>query len=149
MTSPTGIDTAAPVISRHEIEIDAPIAVVWGLHTDVPAWPSWNPDIADVAAPRPLVPGAAFEWQTAGLSIRSTVYALTEPTRILWGGDASGITGIHEWRFAETARGVRVKTEESWSGAPVDADAAALQAGLDRSLVSWLSHLKAAAEAKA
>jgi hypothetical protein len=147
VTDISGIDTDAPVIARHEIEIAAPLEVVWVLQTDVVGWPSWNPDITDVASAHPLAPGVTFGWHTAGLAIRSTVYALTERSRILWGGTASGIVGIHEWRFAATANGVRVETEESWSGAPVEAAVAALQDGLDRSLVAWLRHLKTAAEA--
>lgn len=147
MTTITGIDPTAPAVARHEIDVRAPLAVVWALHTDVPAWPTWNPEITDVVLEQPLAPGASFRWQTAGLTIRSTIYALEERTRILWGGPAAGIDGIHEWRFAETAGGVLVTTEESWSGEPVAADPAAMQAGLDRSLVAWLSHLKTAAEA--
>lgn len=149
MNTSTGIDVAAPVVARHEIEIDAPLDVVWGLHVDVAAWPTWNPDITDAILERPFAAGASFRWGTAGLAIRSTVYALAERSLTLWGGPAAGITGIHRWTFAETAAGVKVGTEESWSGDPVEADVAALQTGLDRSLVAWLRHLKVAAEAKA
>ena len=149
MSAVTGIDESAPVITRHEIEIEAPLDVVWALHVDLPSWPSWNPDITSVKLEQPFAPGATFEWQTAGLTIRSTVSAVTMHARTLWGGDVAGIHGIHEWTFTETANGVRVATEESWSGEPVAANVAAMQTGLDQSLVSWLGHLKAAAEAKA
>ena len=40
-------------------------------------------------------------------------------------------------------------TNESFAGEPVEADAAGMQSLLDASLVSWLGHLKAAAEAAA
>ena len=149
MSAVTAIDTSAPVIARHEIAIEAPLDVVWDLHVDVPGWPRWNPDISGVSLEEPFAPGATFEWQTAGLTIRSTVYDVTSGVRTLWGGDVAGIHGIHEWTFTETANGVRVATEESWSGEPVEANVAAMQSGLDQSLVSWLGHLKAAAEAKA
>jgi polyketide cyclase/dehydrase/lipid transport protein len=149
MTSITSIDTTAPVIARHEIEIHAPLEVVWRLHVNVPAWPTWNPDITDVTLEQSFAPGASFRWHTAGLAIRSTIYAITEHARTLWGGAVEGIIGIHEWTFTETTEGVRVATEESWSGAPVEAAVAALQDGLDRSLIAWLGHLKAAAEARA
>jgi len=45
--------------------------------------------------------------------------------------------------------GVRVATAESWSGEAVEADIAGLQAALDQSILSWLQHMKATAEAKA
>jgi hypothetical protein len=147
MATITDIDASAPVVARHEIAIRAPLAVVWGLHVDVAAWPTWNPGITEVRVEQPFVPGASFRWNTAGLTIRSTIYDVVEHARTLWGGSVAGIMGIHEWRFAETADGVRVATVESWSGEPVEADTAALQAALDQSLVAWLKHLKDAAEA--
>lgn len=104
-------------------------------------WPTWNPDISDVTEERPFAPGASFRWHTAGLAIQSTVYAVTERAMTLWGGTASGITGFHQWTFTETADGVLVRTEESWSGEPVQADVAGLQTGLDASLATWLGHL--------
>lgn len=146
-SEPTGIDLGAPLIARHQIVVDAPLDVVWGLHIDVANWPTWNPDITDVTVERPIAPGASFRWSTAGLAIRSTVYALTDRVRILWGGTTSGIVGIHSWAFADTADGVLVRTEESWSGEPVEAELARAEAGLNASLVSWLGHLKTAAEA--
>ena len=148
MSNVTGIDLTAPVIARHEIDIHAPLDLVWSLHVDVSAWPAWNPDITGVTVEQPLAPGVSFRWHTAGLSILSTVHALAERERILWGGTVAGITGLHEWTFTETTEGVRVATEESWSGEPVTANVADMQTGLDQSLVSWLSHLKSAAEAR-
>jgi polyketide cyclase/dehydrase/lipid transport protein len=148
-TPVTSIDEAAPVIARHEIEIQAPLDIVWGLHVNVPGWPTWNTDITEATLEQPFAPGASFLWQTAGLSIRSTIYEVTERARTLWGGTASGITGIHEWTFDETSGGTRVRTDESWSGKPVEANVAMAQAGLDQSLVSWLNHMKTAAEARA
>ena len=148
-TPVTSIDESAPVIARHEIEINAPLDRVWGLHVNVAAWPTWNPDITVATLEQPFAPGASFLWHTAGLSIESTIYSVTERSRTLWGGRVSGITGIHEWTFDETADGVRVRTNESWSGAPVEANLAMAQAGLDQSLVSWLNHMKTAAEARA
>jgi hypothetical protein len=65
----------------------------------------------------------------------------------LWGGTGDGITGVHEWVFTAIPGGTRVETAESFAGAPVEADVAGMQKVLDASLVSWLNHLKIAAEA--
>jgi hypothetical protein len=48
--------------------------------------------------------------------------------------------------LSETPDGVRVTTNESFAGQPVEADATNMQSLLDASLVSWLDHLKKAAE---
>jgi hypothetical protein len=75
-----------------------------------------------------------FDWASHGLSVTSTVYDLAEGARVLWGGTATGITGVHEWLFSQTPAGVRVTTNESLAGEPVTADAAGLQSLLDAAL---------------
>ena len=146
MVTPTDVDRDAPVVAALAIDIDASRDRVWRLHTNVNAWPTWQPDIADATAEEPLRPGASFEWSTYGMDITSTVYALDEGVRILLGGTANGITGVHEWTFADSPSGVHVTTTESSAGEPVAADVDNMQALLDQSLQSWLQHLKDAAE---
>jgi uncharacterized protein YndB with AHSA1/START domain len=84
------IDSAAPVITRDEILIHAPIETIWGIQTDVAAWPSWQPDVDGVEAEGPLAVGSVFRWQTAGLDITSTVEEVDPPHRIVWGGLRAG-----------------------------------------------------------
>jgi uncharacterized protein YndB with AHSA1/START domain len=148
MTTPTDIDRSAPVVSHHENDIDAPLETVWRLHTDVSAWPSWQTDITEARLDGPFEPGASFDWTSYDFPVTSTIYQVDDRARILWGGTSSGITGVHEWRFSERPGGVHVETNESFAGAPVEADAETLQAQLDASLVAWLGHLKRAAEAE-
>jgi hypothetical protein len=77
------------------------------------------------------------------------IYEVADRSRVLWGGTADGITGVHEWLFDETPDGVHVTTNESFAGDPVAADSATMQSMLDGSLTSWLEHLKSAAESRA
>lgn len=149
MGIPTDVDGSAPVLAHHEIDINAPLEVVWALHTDVNAWPTWQGDITAARLDGPgFAPGSSFEWTSFGVRVASAIYAVVPATRILWGGTADGITGIHEWLFSETFDATRVVTNGSFAGAPVDADAAGMQSALDGSLISWLGHLKATAEAR-
>jgi hypothetical protein len=83
-----------------------------------------------------------------GFTVISTIYAVADRARVLWGGTAGGITGVHEWVFTQTPTGAHVATNESFAGEPVEADTTGMQAALDSSLTAWLAHLKAAAEAK-
>lgn len=142
----TEIDVNAPVVVRRDVVIDAPQPRVWQLLADVSSWPAWQPDITAAAADHPLRTDSTFRWSTAGLDIESTVYSLQAPHRVLWGGTAHGITGIHLWTFDAIGSSVQVHTEESWSGHPVLADVDGMRAALDESLAAWLSHLKRAAE---
>lgn len=93
-----------------------------------------------------FAPGAAFTWETYNLTIVSTVYQVKPQRHTLWGGPSDGITGIHAWTFTPVEGGVRVDTEESWSGDPISADVTGMQAALDSSLTTWLDQLGAAAE---
>ncbi|MCF4122594.1 SRPBCC family protein [Antribacter sp. KLBMP9083] len=147
--APTGIDDAATVVVRREIRIAAPIEQVWRLHTDVDAWPTWQTDVDTAHTDGPLQPGATFRWSTHGLDVTSTVYALDAPHRILWGGPAMGITGIHEWTFTADGDATVVRTAESWEGDPVRADTDNLRAALDASLGNWLELLRQTAETRA
>ncbi|MGW5266383.1 MFS transporter [Microbispora sp. NPDC004025] len=140
------IDETAPVIVRLSTTIDAPIERVWALHTGIDAWPSWNGDIDTATLSGPVEPGSSFEWTTHGLDITSTVFEVVPGERIVWGGPASGIDGVHVWTFTADGDRVTVRTEESWAGAPVEAAAEQLGQALHASLQSWLAALKTRAE---
>ena len=147
MSVPTGIDSDAPVIARHQIDINAPLDTVWRLQADVNGWPAWQTDITAARLDGPFEPGSSFTWTTNGyFTVTSTIYAVAERTRTLWGGPAQGVMGIHEWVYTQTPTGTHVATQESFSGQPVEADPTGLQSTLDKSLTAWLGHLKATAE---
>jgi hypothetical protein len=149
MTTPTDIDRSAPVIARHEIDIDAPLDTVWRLQTDVNRWPAWQSDITAAHLDGPFEAGNSFTWTSYGFTVTSTIYAVAERARTLWGGAANGIMGTHEWVYSQTPTGVHVATHESFSGEPVAADATGMQSALDKSLTDWLRHLKIIAESQA
>ncbi|MED7948795.1 SRPBCC family protein [Streptomyces sp. BE303] len=145
------IDEKAPVITRTDILIHAPLHTVWRIQTDVENWPTWQPNVARMAKDTPgrLRPGSVFRWSTEGLDITSTVKQVEPGRRLVWGGPAQGITAVHVWTFTPTCDGVLVHTEESWTGKPVLANKAVLQAALDTSLHNWVTNLKHEAEAQA
>ena len=59
------IDTGAPVVSRTEIEIAAPAAVVWEVLTAFDRWPIWNPEVKAMSVREPVVVGTTFRWRQA------------------------------------------------------------------------------------
>ena len=143
------IDENAPVITRDEILIDAPLDTIWGLQTDISSWSQWQPDIDASTIEGPLEVGTVFRWQTYGLSIESTIQEIDAPRRIVWSGLAHGITAIHVWTMTPSEDRVLVHTEESWDGDPVRAEPEQMQQALDDSLRAWLQSLKHKAEAQA
>ncbi|MGW5369095.1 SRPBCC family protein [Streptomyces sp. NPDC004009] len=144
------IDAGAPVITRDDIVVHAPLQTIWKIQTDVENWPTWQPNVDVVVKDTPgrLRPGSVFRWTTEGLNITSTVKQVDHGKRLVWGGPAQGITAIHVWTFTPTADGVLVHTEESWTGDPVTANQATLQTALDNSLHNWVNNLKHQAESQ-
>lgn len=149
MDTPADVDRSAPVLAHHEVEIRAPLGTVWQLHIDVNGWTSWQEAITEAHIDGRFEPGNSFDWSSYGFAVTSEIYEVSERRRTLWGGTAGGITGVHEWLFAETDGGVRVTTNESFAGDPVSADVAGTQGQLDASLVAWLDYLRSAAASTA
>jgi hypothetical protein len=52
------------------------------------------------------------------------------------------------WTYRKVKGGVRVHTEETWTGAQVEADVPTATQALGDGLEAWLRDLKAAAEAR-
>ena len=127
MAIPTGIDGNAPVIARHQIDINAPLETVWRLQTGVNDRPAWQTDITAARLDGPFEPGSSFTWTSYGFTVTSTIYAVADRARTLWGGAACGIMGTHEWIYTQTPKGVHVARYESFSGQPVQADITGMQ----------------------
>jgi hypothetical protein len=134
--TPASVDRNAPVLAHHEIDISAPVSRVWALHQDVNAWPAWQSDITAAQLNGAFAPGGSFTWTSFGFTVTSTVYAVHDQSRVLWGGTGDGITGVHEWVFTATPAGAHVETTESFAGAPVEADVAGMQRVLDAAIAS-------------
>ncbi|WP_329180723.1 SRPBCC family protein [Streptomyces decoyicus] len=160
-----GVDPDALVRHRTETVINAPLRTVWKLQTDVERWPSWQTPVESVERldHGPLRKGSAFRWTTpippnpstpaTSLEITSTVQQIKHNSCIRWTGPAIGeglrIDGVHVWNFTEVKGGVRVSTEETHTGAQVEADVPTATKILRGGLEAWLRELKSAAEARA
>jgi hypothetical protein len=140
------IDATAPVITRDEILVNAPLAAVWKTQTDIASWPRWRPEVPTAPFKGELTVGSVFHWEEGGLQIASTVREINPGHRLVWDGTAHGIYAIHDWQFSLTADGTLVQTQESWSGGPVREQAANLKPLLDRAIRTWLTNLKRVAE---
>lgn len=160
-----GVDPDALVRHRTEIVINAPLRTVWKLQTDVERWPSWQAVVETVERldDGPFRKGSAFRWTTpippnpstpaTSLDITSTVQQIKRNSCIRWTGPATGeglrIEGVHVWNFIKVKGGVRVSTEETHTGAQVEADVPTATKLLREGLEAWLRDLKSAAEARA
>lgn len=161
-----GIDPAAQLHHRTETFVKAPVNTVWKVQTGVAGWPDWQAAVTSAKRldPGPLHPGSRFRWTTPApatpsspattLVITSTVQQVQPERCIRWTGPAIGDglridRGVHVWTFTPARGGVVVRTEESWTGAQIEADPATAIQYLAPGLDLWLADLKTAAEARA
>ncbi|WP_439661234.1 SRPBCC family protein [Lentzea sp. HUAS TT2] len=160
-----GINTAAQLHHRTETRINAPLSTVWKVQTEVEGWPAWQKAVTTAKRldQGELKAGSRFEWTTPApatpstpattLNITSTVLGVRAGECVRWSGPAVGQglgidEGVHVWTFTEVDGGVLVRTEESWTGAQLEADPATAIKVLAPGLDFWLADLKAAAEAR-
>nr|WP_042197715.1 SRPBCC family protein [Kibdelosporangium sp. MJ126-NF4]CEL23131.1 putative polyketide cyclase /reductase [Kibdelosporangium sp. MJ126-NF4]CTQ90269.1 putative polyketide cyclase /reductase [Kibdelosporangium sp. MJ126-NF4] len=160
-----GINPTAQLHHRTETLIKAPMSTVWRLHTAVEGWPSWQKPVTSMKRldPGPLRKGSRFRWTTPApptpttpettLVITSTVQQAQQNKCIRWTGPAIGNglridEGVHVWTFTKVRDGVLVRTEESWTGAQIEADPATAIKYLAPGLDAWLADLKKVAEAR-
>ncbi|MFI6701010.1 SRPBCC family protein [Streptomyces sp. NPDC050509] len=160
-----GVDSKALVRSRIEAVIHAPLSTIWKLQTDVKRWPTWQTPVETVERldHGPFRKGSAFRWTAplppnpattaTSLEVTSTVQQIKRNSCIRWTGPAIAeglhIDGVHVWNFTKVKGGVLVRTEETHTGAQVEADVPTATKILHDGLEAWLSELKATAEARA
>lgn len=160
-----GVDDGALIRYESGTFIRASLRTVWKLQTDVERWPAWQPPVtsAERLDAGRLREGSRFRWTIPApatpstpattLAITSTVRALRPHDCLVWSGPAIGEglridRGVHLWTFREVAGGVRVHTEETWTGSQVEADVPTATAALGAGLEAWLRDLKTTAEAR-
>ncbi|MFB7496168.1 SRPBCC family protein [Streptomyces sp. NPDC056161] len=159
-----GVDPDARIRYRSSVVINAPLRTIWKVQTDVRRWPSWQAPVLTMErlGPGPLRPGAQFRWTTPApatpttpettLTITSTVRQIKQGSCIRWTGPAIGDglridEGVHVWTFTKVKGGVRVDTEETWTGDQVETDVPTATGALGQGLELWLRDLKTTAEA--
>ena len=124
--------------SMHSLEVTAPLETVWALIIDVTDWPNWQTDVVSATIDGDFEPGTSFSWSSGGLDVASTIEAVEPFRTIRWSGPANGIWGEHSWTLLPQGDHVRISTEETWAGPPVDADPERARQLLDDSLQRWL-----------
>jgi uncharacterized protein YndB with AHSA1/START domain len=140
------VNEEAPVVSRADDEIAAPIEEVWRILTAVEEWPTWNPDVKSVSIAGPVVPGETFRWKAGPASITSTVTHVVPPRLIAWTGTTLGIRANHIWHLEQCGGRTNVRTEESYEGLVARVLRRSLQKTLDTALRNGVRHLRVEAE---
>lgn len=140
------IDEHAPVVGRHEIEIEGAPDVAWNVLTAIDRWPSWNPAVKSVTFGGAVAEGSQFRWKAGPATITSTIVDVEKPRRIVWTGKSFGLKAIHVHTFEARDGKTLARTEESFDGLVARLFRGRLQKTMDGALQDELRHLKAEAE---
>lgn len=139
------IDENAPIQTRSDIYINAPITRVWEQLIDLPAWPTIDPSFRKVRLESSMAVDASFSFVLNNFPIRAQI-AVFEPGRqLVWTGVSLWFKAIDQHRLEPGPDGgTRYTIAESLAGvlAPLFINSAQLKAQHDR----WQAAFKRAVE---
>jgi len=143
------INKNAPVQSGNQIEIQAPVDVIWNVLTDIQNWPKWQKAVTETVVEGKIEEGTTFRWKAGGLSFKSRIHTSKPRTAFGWTGTTIGASAIHNWTFTEKdQRTTIVVVEESLEGLLPKLFRKNFQKNLDHGVLKNLKELKEAAEKK-
>jgi hypothetical protein len=141
-----GINEAAPIVGRSELEIAAAPQIVWRVLTEFEGWPAWNDDVKSISIQGGVAAGSVFRWKAGPGTITSTIQRVEPPRLIAWTGRTLGIKAIHFFWLEPRNGNTIVRTAESYDGVMARALRGPIQKALDNGLVNGLRYLKAEVE---
>ena len=142
------INENASVKSKNQIEIDAPLATVWDVLTDINNWANWQKAVLETIVDGEIKEGTRFNWKAGGLSFKSRIHTVNSMSMFGWTGTTFGASAIHNWTFKEKDNKTIVKVEESLQGVFPRLFRGYFQKNLDAGVRTNLEELKTASESK-
>ena len=142
------INENASVKSKNQIEIDAPLATVWDVLTDINNWANWQKAVSETIVDGEIKEGTRFNWKAGGLSFKSRIHTVNSMSMFGWTGTTFVASAIHNWTFKEKDNKTIVKVEESLQGVFPRLFRGYFQKNLDAGVRTNLEELKTASESK-
>jgi uncharacterized membrane protein len=142
------INNNAPVKSRNQIEIEAPIDTVWKILTDIKNWTKWQKAVSETIVLGQIEEGTKFNWKAGGLSFESKIHTAKLNSKFGWTGSTIGASAIHNWTFEEKDYKTIVIVEESLQGVFPKLFRSYFQKNLDSGVLTNLNELKREAESR-
>lgn len=136
----------APVHATATVGVATSPDRVWELLAEAATWPSWYPDIREVAASRPLELGDTFTFKTGPVAVEATVDASQPGELLSFTGRSRGATALYAFRLEAADGSTVVHAEQSMSGPAARTMRPMLQKIAETSLPAWLEALRVRAE---
>ena len=110
------------MLIREEIEISAPISIVWAVFSEVEQWDDWNTacQSCHLISGEEMAAGACFSFVvrpfTLPIKVNSQIIKCEPGQEVVWKGERLGIHAVHSWIFRETDDRVTLISHEEFSG---------------------------------
>jgi hypothetical protein len=105
-----------------EIEISAPISIVWAVFSKVEEWDDWNSacQSCHLISGEEMAAGACFSFVvrpfTLPIKVNSQIIKCEPGQEVVWKGERLGIHAVHTWKFREVDGAVILNSHEEYSG---------------------------------
>jgi uncharacterized membrane protein len=141
------INENAPVKSKNQMEIHAPVDTVWYILTDIKNWTKWQTAVTETIVDEKMEEGIEFKWKAGGLSFKSKIHTSKPYTAFGWTGTTIGAAAIHNWSFIKKDNNTTIViVEESLQGIFPKLFKKYFQNNLDKGVLTNLIELKEASE---
>jgi hypothetical protein len=110
------------MLVREEIEILAPMSVVWAVFSSLEEWDDWNTacQSCQLIEGEKMAAGACFSFMvrpfTLPIKVKPRITECQPEQRVVWEGESLGIHAVHTWIFRETNGRVTLISHEEFSG---------------------------------
>jgi hypothetical protein len=107
---------------REEIEIAAPLPIVWGVFSALEEWDDWNTacQSCNFIEGEQMATGACFSFVvrpfTLPIKVKPRITECDPGKKVVWEGERLGIHAVHTWTFRETNGTVTFISHEEFSG---------------------------------
>lgn len=116
------MDLALGMVIDEEIEIRAPLAVVWRIFSQMEAWDQWNTACREccLLEGESMDTGACFSFKikpwVLPLRVEPRIVECVPAERVTWEGGRLGVQASHTWQFREQNATVILHSVERFSG---------------------------------
>jgi len=110
------------MLIREEIEIAAPMPVVWALFSALEEWDDWNTvcQSCHLIEGEEMAAGACFSFAvrpfTLPIKVKPRITECDPGQKVVWEGERLGIHAVHTWTFREINGRVILISHEEFSG---------------------------------
>ena len=110
------------MLIREEIEIAAPMPVVWAVFSALEQWDDWNTacQSCHLIEGEEMAAGACFSFVvrpfTLPIKVKPRITDCEPGQKVVWEGERLGIHAVHTWKFREINGRVKLISHEEFSG---------------------------------